>query len=48
MTGDPMPVDPQDSVHVLRVLDAARVSAAERSVVTVRGRPRPDGLPLSR
>lgn len=28
-----MPVQPRDAVHVLEVLDAARVSAAERSVV---------------
>ncbi|GAB3591684.1 Gfo/Idh/MocA family oxidoreductase [Angustibacter peucedani] len=32
-TGAPMPVDPRDAVHVMEVLDAARVSAAERRVV---------------
>jgi predicted dehydrogenase len=31
--GGPLPVDPRDAVHVLEVLDAARVSAAERLVV---------------
>jgi predicted dehydrogenase len=31
--GAPMPVDPRDAVHVMEVLDAARVSAAERRVV---------------
>ena len=31
-----MPVDPWDAVHTLAVLDAARVSAAEERVVTVR------------
>jgi predicted dehydrogenase len=30
-----MPVDPRDAVHVLAVLDAARVSAQRREVVTV-------------
>ena len=30
-----MPVDPRDAVHVLAVIDAARVSAAEGSVVAV-------------
>jgi predicted dehydrogenase len=33
--GAPMPVDPQDAVHVLQVLDAARVSAAGAGVVAV-------------
>jgi hypothetical protein len=28
-----MPVQPRDAVHVLEVLDAARVSAADRTVV---------------
>jgi predicted dehydrogenase len=32
-TGTPMPVDPHDAVAVLRVLEAARRSATERSVV---------------
>ncbi|GAA4356726.1 Gfo/Idh/MocA family protein [Angustibacter luteus] len=32
-TGSPMPVDPHDAVHVLDVLDAARVSAAQHRVV---------------
>lgn len=31
--GGEMPVDPRDAVHVLDVIDAARVSAAERRVV---------------
>jgi scyllo-inositol 2-dehydrogenase (NADP+) len=31
----PPPVDPHDAVAVLRVLDAARVSAAERRVITL-------------
>ncbi len=30
-----MPVDPRDAVHVLAVLDAARISASERRVVTL-------------
>lgn len=32
-----MPVDPWDAVHVLAVVDAARVAAAEQRVVDVRG-----------
>ncbi len=32
-TGAPMPVDPRDAVHVLQVLDAARIGAAEQRVV---------------
>ena len=35
-----MPVDPWDAVHTLAVIDAARVSAAQERVVTVRD-PRP-------
>ncbi|WP_426561014.1 Gfo/Idh/MocA family protein [Angustibacter sp. McL0619] len=35
-SGEPMPVDPRDAVHVLRVLDGARVSAADGAVVAVR------------
>ena len=31
-----MPVNPHDAVHVLAVIDAARRSAAERTVVEVR------------
>ena len=31
--GSPMPVDPGDAVEVLRVIEAARVSAAERRVI---------------
>ncbi len=34
-----MPVDPADAVHVADVLDAARLSARERAVVDVHGRP---------
>src|SRR4051812_23409186 len=34
--GDPMPVSPDDAVHVLEVIDAARRSAAEHQVVEVR------------
>ena len=30
-----MPVDPWDAVHVLAVIDAARVAAAEQRVVEV-------------
>jgi predicted dehydrogenase len=32
--GKPMPVDPVDAVYTLRILDAARVSAAEHRIVT--------------
>ncbi len=32
-TGAALPVDPRDAVHVMEVLDAARLSAAERRVV---------------
>lgn len=38
-----MPVDPRDAVHVLRVLDAARVSAATGQVVPVDGHTRTPG-----
>ena len=31
--GAPVPVDPRDAVHVMTVLDAARVSDEERTVV---------------
>lgn len=34
-TGAPLPVDPRDVVHVMCVLDAARVSAAQHTVVTL-------------
>jgi predicted dehydrogenase len=34
-SGGPPPVDPRDAVETLRVLDAARVAARERSVVAV-------------
>jgi hypothetical protein len=30
-----MPVDPRDAVHVLAVIDAARISAADGRVVDV-------------
>jgi hypothetical protein len=30
-----MPVDPRDAVHVLAVVDAARISARDRRVVDV-------------
>ncbi len=30
-----MPVDPRDAVHVLAVVDAARISARDRRVVEV-------------
>ena len=33
--GDPPPVDPHDAVATLRVLEAARRSAASREVVTL-------------
>jgi scyllo-inositol 2-dehydrogenase (NADP+) len=35
--GDPPPVDPHDAVATLRVLEAARLSAANREVVTLPG-----------
>ncbi len=38
-TADPqdrMPVDPRDAVHVLAVIDAARISASDGRVVEVR------------
>jgi scyllo-inositol 2-dehydrogenase (NADP+) len=34
-TGGPPPVDPRDALAVLRVIDAARVSAASRTVVAI-------------
>ena len=33
--GDPPPVDPRDAVATLRVIEAARQSAASREVVTL-------------
>jgi predicted dehydrogenase len=36
LRGGPLPVDPHDAVAALRVLEAARVSSTERSVVMVR------------
>jgi predicted dehydrogenase len=38
--GTPMPVDPRDAVAVLELLEAARRSAATRSVVHPIGAPR--------
>jgi predicted dehydrogenase len=37
VSGDPadLPVDPQDALEVLKVLEAARLSAAEQRVVTL-------------
>ena len=35
-TRAPLPVPPEDAVHVLRVLEAATRSAGERAVVRVR------------
>jgi hypothetical protein len=33
--GGPPPVDPQDAIETLRVLDAARVAARDRSIVAL-------------
>jgi scyllo-inositol 2-dehydrogenase (NADP+) len=35
IAGDPLPVDPQDAVRTLRVLELARQSATERAVIPV-------------
>lgn len=42
--GTPVPVDPNDAVHVCEIFDAARLSAAEGRVVTVSGGER-SGVP---